>query len=152
MIHFRQIDTSHTLFLQDIREETVNSLSLEVMQAGPVGEPHDLKLARGTIEGVTRINSTSKSGAYKVVFDSYVCYKVLNESYSSPSHPHEVFTGNLFRIYTKSDYLDQISIDTCACDGYPGPLRHYCLICADHIIDVVTDQPPEITLLDSRGT
>jgi hypothetical protein len=33
---------------------------------------------------------------------------------------------------------------TFACDEYPGPTRHYCIVCEDHVLHVLSVEPPTV--------
>jgi hypothetical protein len=80
---------------------------------------------------------------FEIVWNSYVGYSVLNESYATPSDD-ERGDGNRFRTYSKSRFMQFISQATFACDDYPGPMRHYCVGCEDHILHVVSVDPPTV--------
>ena len=44
---------------------------------------------------------------YEVIFDSYIGYSVIDESFALPND-EEVFEGRIFCVYEKSDYLDYL--------------------------------------------
>lgn len=56
----------------------------------------------------------------------------------------EVYTGKLLRHYAKSHFLDHLGLDT---GGHMNLLRHYKVICLNHLIDVASENPPEIELV-----
>ncbi|WP_232289113.1 hypothetical protein [Paenibacillus sp. Aloe-11] len=77
-------------------------------------------------------------------FEWYIGYSVRNESYTVWDD-YEQFDGKIFRVYSKSRYLDFIKISTIATDDYPGPYKHYGISCSNHIIDIVSTSDPIIT-------
>ncbi|GGE03736.1 hypothetical protein GCM10011571_00800 [Marinithermofilum abyssi] len=80
-------------------------------------------------------------------FESYVSYNVINESFTVLDE-YEVFEGDVFRIYTKSRYLDFITLGTIAEDIYADQhFVHYQLVCLNHIIDIISYEEPKITEL-----
>jgi hypothetical protein len=84
-------------------------------------------------------------------FESYVSYNVINESFTVLDE-YEVFEGDVFRIYTKSRYLDFIKLGTIAKDIYADQhFVHYQLVCLNHIIDIISYEEPKITEL-GRGS
>lgn len=72
-----------------------------------------------------------------------IAYSVRNESYAQHTS-YEQLTGHKFRLYSRSHYLDFVEAATIASNDYPGPMRHYGIICEDHIIDVVSVNEPDI--------
>ena len=77
---------------------------------------------------------------------------MLNESFGMYPEPPEQFTGNLFRIFSRSRLLDFTKQTTYASDEYPGGvLQHYEIACLNHVIDVICTAPPKITVVSSHG-
>ena len=149
MDYIQEIDSSHTLLVKELHEYDLNCLRIELIQAGPAGTPREVEISGHTMNNMTPIDVTPDSKAFCVTFDSYVSYNVLNESHSSSAESHEVFSGKLFRVYTKSNYLDYVRSHTSASDVFPGPLAHYCIVCSDHIIDIVSAHSPEVEAIDA---
>jgi hypothetical protein len=61
---------------------------------------------------------------------------------------YEVFEGGVFSIYSKSRYLDFIDVSTIASVDHPGPFKHYGINALNHIIDVVSTEPPTISFIE----
>lgn len=80
----------------------------------------------------------------QIDFEDYISYSVTNESFTIWDE-YEEFDGNAFRVYSKSRFLDFVKIHTFASDDYPGPFKHYGMVCMDHIVDVASTSPPIIT-------
>lgn len=82
-------------------------------------------------------------------FESYISYSVIDECFSYSIDNSEISKGKLFRIYTKSRYLDFIKIatnereDLCPSDNY----IHYQFPCLNHTIDVISCEEPKVTVV-----
>ncbi|QYF84875.1 hypothetical protein [Peribacillus frigoritolerans] len=82
-------------------------------------------------------------------FESYISYSVIDECFSYTIDNSEISKGELFRIYTKSRYLDFIKIatnereDLCPSENY----IHYQFSCLNHTIDVISCEEPKVTVV-----
>jgi len=103
---------------------------------------------RELLKDTKSIRVTSSSRRYEIIFTDYISYSVTNESYSIPGE-NEEFIGKYARIYTKSAFLDYISKSTFATAEYPGPFKHYCFCCQDHIINIASLEEPRVRLLNA---
>jgi hypothetical protein len=139
-----EINDCRSLFLADIQELGRGSLKLVVAEGLPVGGPESITVGGVTISNCTRIEPTDRSRIFELVWTHYVGYAVLNESYASVNDV-EQYEGSRFRVYSKSCFLDYMSRATFACDEHPGPTRHYCIACEDHIVEVLSVDPPTVT-------
>lgn len=79
----------------------------------------------------------------QVEFESYIGYSILNESYTIWDD-YEQFEGKIFRIFSKSRYLDFITLGTIATEEYPGPYKHYGIAALNHIVNIVSTSEPII--------
>jgi len=145
------LDLVKYLYLRDLSEPRENSLRLVVDEA--VGNP------LGSI-GVTRfglpelaelmkdaqpIETTEHCRTFELTWKSYVAYLVTEECVGScGKYDDETFSGKLFRVYTKSHFLDHLARDT---GGHTGTIQHYKLTCLNHLIDVAAYAPPEVRLI-----
>jgi hypothetical protein len=77
----------------------------------------------------------------EIIWRGYVAYSVLYESYASV-RDQESYGGNRFRIYSKLHLLQHMSRVTFSCDEDPGPTRHYCVVCEDHVLSVLSVDAP----------
>jgi len=139
---FQEIDSCEYLFLREIAEPHENKLRLMIEEA-ETGELSSIKLPGLGISEGRPIRSTPRSKLFEVYWDFYVAYSVRNESFVSRDES-EVFSGKSFRVYSKSRFLDYVQSATFACEQHPGPLTHVGVVCQNHIIDVVSTQPPAI--------
>lgn len=154
-----QIGNHRYLFLSEISEPEENSLRL-VIEEGRLGKPITEKdLDKPTDEVEETINSILSGGfpvdtnedcfAYEIIFETYIAYSVRNESFCEWNE-EEIFTGKLFRKYSKSLYLDYIKVSTFASKDFTGEFSHYGIIAAHHNIDIASEVEPKIRIL--RGT
>ncbi|MGP3393379.1 hypothetical protein NIPOLPBK_00119 [Stenotrophomonas maltophilia] len=141
------LDTCKYLFLTDIGELEANCLRLVIDEGRVTGEPRRVDLGQGhSIDGVRAIEVTPHSQRFELIWDHYISYAVHNESYQSWDDS-EAWSGNLFRRYSRSKFLDYLDHATFADSRYPGPFAHYQVICQDHVIDIAALQPPKVRLL-----
>lgn len=108
-----------------------------------MGPPKSIKVGDTEIPDCTAIEITHESRVFEIFWRNYVGYSVLDESYASVSDD-ECYEGNRFRIYSKSRFIEFMSKATFACDEYPGPTRHYCIACEDHVVHVLSVEPPTV--------
>jgi len=147
------------LYLRHISEPEDNSLRLVVEEAmedrsqiGPARDP--ASPFAEILKDASPIKSTDKSKTFELHWSRYVAYLVTEEVVGSGGdYEGEIYTGKLFRVYTKSHFLDHLSGDT---GGHIEPIVHYKLVCLNHLIDVASYSPPEVRLLstvsESGGT
>lgn len=143
------------LFLRDISEPEENSLRLVVEEAiadhtQTISTPDPTGPFAEILKGASPIKAVEGCRRFELQWSRYVAYLVTEETVGSGgSYEDEVYTGKLFRAYTKSHFLDYLSRDT---GGHFEPILHYKLICQNHLIDVAAYSPPEVRLLESSGT
>ena len=143
MDFFESINSHKYIYLGEIEERLDNTLRIVIKEAGVNAE--SASIGDSGLVG-SPIESTPDSQTYEIIFDSYIGYSVIDESYAMPNDS-EVFEGRIFCIYEKSVYLDYISKASCACEDYPGPFKHYGFNCLNHVIDVASTEEPAIKLL-----
>ncbi len=143
-----QIESHRFRYLLEIGEPGDNVLRLVISEAQARKTPEDV-----VIEGFTLTNShdlIADEGciAYEIIFQTYVAYSVVNESFASVDDS-EVFTGHLFRTYSKSRFLDYVGVATFASNDFPGPLQHYGVNCLNHFVDIVSAAEPIVSIIRS---
>jgi hypothetical protein len=116
------------LFLHELTEPRDNSLRLVVQEAkenpgAPVALPGDAPELAQILKG---------------------CAVIEECAGSCGNYADEVFEGKLFRVYTKSHFLDHLVRDT---GGHVKPVQHFKLTCLNHLIDVASYAPPRIRLI-----
>lgn len=142
MSALEELDRCKYLFLAGVSEPEENSLRLLVQEGLRAGEPETWHIGSGSIHGIVPIDVTADSRTFELYWPSYISYTVRNESFCMWDK-EEAWEGSSFRIYTRSKFLDFVANATFATSVYPGPFRHYSVLCADHIIDIASQEPPQ---------
>ena len=99
--------------------------------------------------GAHPIESVEGCKSFSLSWKHYLAYLVTEELVGSNApngYADEVYKGRILRVYTKSHFLDHVMRDT---GGHIQELLHYKLICLNHLIDIVSYHPPEVTVLAS---
>jgi len=139
-----ELDNCASLYLRDIAEPEQNNLRLRIEEAFVMPKEVNVEFGGTQITNCHLVRPTAESRLFEIVWNSYVAYSVMNESYSTRTES-EGFSGRFARLYSKSHFLDYISRATLASKEYPGPLQHIQLICECHIIDVVSTKFPQVS-------
>jgi hypothetical protein len=143
------------LFLRDISEPEENSLRLVVEEAiadhtQTISTTDPASPFAEILKGAAPVKAVEGCRRFEIQWSRYVAYLVTEESVGSGgNYEDEIYTGKLFREYTKSHFLDLLARDT---GGHFEPILHYKLICQNHLIDVAAYGPPEVRLLENSGT
>ncbi len=149
-----QLNTVKYLYLRHLSEPRDNSLRLIVEEAivnsSQAVQP-DLaalpELAPILISS-SPIESIEGSRIFELYWKRYVAYLVTEEGVGScGSDGDEVYSGRLLRHYSRSHFLDHLAHDT---GGHMRPLQHYKLICLNHLIDVASEDEPEIRIVSGE--
>jgi len=146
-----QINSHDWFYLTYIGEPADNVLRL-VIEEAVLDVPRDIKLGGLPLRQARRIVSTDECLAYEIIFSTYIAYVVCNESFAA-ADASDIFTGRHFRVYEKSCFLDYIDKATLASESYPGPYRHFEIVCLNHVVDVASVDEPSIRVLqrDAEG-
>ena len=141
---FDQINSHRYLYCTFIGEPKENSLRLGLAEAKAHGSTEDIQITKDVIiSGSRPIGVVSGCSIYQVIFNTYICYNVIDESYAQNAIEDE-YVGKLYRVYKKSAFLSFIEQSTFATNDYPGPFKHYEFCCLNHIISVVSCEQPTI--------
>jgi hypothetical protein len=141
------LDSAKYLYLCELTEPGDDSLRLIVQEAGvnPAGvvRPHpELPEMLKLLRGASPIESTDACRKFELTWKRYVAYLVTEECVGScGQYGDEVFTGGLFRVYTKSHFLEHLAKDT---GGHTEEIFHFKLTCLNHLIDIAAYGPPEV--------
>jgi hypothetical protein len=143
---FDQINSHQWLYLNRLYEEKDLELCVIVDEAKTPGglQTFDNASAYGPIVSDRTCNR------YKITFRDYVAYCVTNESCAGSGRSEE-FTGNTFRTYSKSIFLDFIGASTGGLIDTLGRYTHYEVVTCNQIIDVAAIQQPEIEIVEVAG-
>jgi hypothetical protein len=141
------LDSAKYLYLRELSEPQDNSLRLVVQAAvvspsGLVRSHPELPELEEILKGASPIESTEDCRGFELTWKHYVAYLVTEECVGScGSYDDEMFTGKLFRVYTKSHFLEHLVRDT---GGHTEAILHYKLTCLNHLIDVAAYTSPEV--------
>ena len=82
--------------------------------------------------------------SFEIIFQEYISYTMLNETYGRFPETPEAFTGKFFRIFSWSYLLELARKTTYVSDDHPGPgpLQHYSIACLNDVVDVITCVQP----------
>ena len=95
-----------------------------------------------------RVETTNPSRIFEIRWSSYISYAVRSEHYCQWDS-EEIWEGkHVFRVYSKSKFLDFVAAGTFASDAFPGPFKHYQIQSLYPIIDVASRQPPSVRVVD----
>ena len=139
----QEIDSCRNLFLTEITEPETNSLRLLISEGRVSAVEETLDTAGVAFPGIRSIDINAQSRQFELSWHCYISYAVRDESYCIWDKGEE-WVGSSFRIYSKSKFLDFVGAGTFATAEYPGPFKHYEIVCLDHIIDVVSEEPPTV--------
>ena len=145
MDYFTTINECRYLSLANISEIESNYLKLVVEEAVVSEESEDHFVGDVPIGKVHPIITTAACRKFEIIFERYIAYVVLNESFASVDKS-EKCEGRLYRICESSTFLDYLKQATFASDQYPGPFKLYCFGCMDHIIEVASPSEPLIRM------
>ena len=146
MNYYNEVNEAKDVFITKIFEPSENSLELE-LSIGKVSEfEEDTIISKINIGPSKRVYFDHESIRYKIYFENYICYSVINESFEQLGG--EIFIGRNIRIYAESNFLNYVRADTFATNEYPGEFRHYAFLSWNHIVNVASQAEPIIERLD----
>jgi hypothetical protein len=147
-LELNSLDSAKYLYLRELSEPRDNSLRLVVQEAvvNPAGIGRssypELPESKEIMTRYSPIESTDSCRTFELMWKQYVAYLVTEECVGSCGQDDdEIFTGKLFRVYTKSHFLEHLARDT---GGHTKEILHYKLTCLNHLIDVAAYAPPEV--------
>lgn len=145
------LDSAKYLYLRELTEPRDNSLRLVVQEAvvnpaGVIRSHPELPELAELSKGASPIESTEACRSFELTWKHYVAYLVTQECVGScGQYGDELFAGTLFRVYTKSHFLEHLARDT---GGHTEEIFHYKLVCLNHLIDVAAYNAPEVKQID----
>lgn len=134
------------IYLNSIFEPEDNTLIVDIDRCENNGMIVYKKRGDGTFSSYDSIDVDDTLPIIRLKFDCYIGYSVRNESFTVMDEC-EVYKGTAFSLYSQSKYLEFIEVGTIADDIYPGPFKHYGINALNHIIDVVSTEPPSISIV-----
>jgi hypothetical protein len=143
--NFSLINQGQYLYLRSSSEPSDNSLRVVVEEA--TSGPRAALPGDGSMSQYRPIESPETCRMFELYWKHYVAYLVTEECVGScGKYDDEVYTGKLLRYYTRSHFLDHLARDT---GGHFKAMRHYKLICLNHLIDIASEDTPEIGVIGS---
>jgi hypothetical protein len=144
---FAEINSCDYLLLREIAEPEENTLRLLLEEASPERQETTIEVAGTMITGGHRVLSNERSRCFELLWDGYIAYSVINESYCAADQNETSDGGRHCRIYSESRFLDFLSRATFAKPEYPGPFKHASVLCENHIVDVASTTAPRVRSL-----
>jgi hypothetical protein len=145
-----EIDSCKYLYLREVGEPHDNQLRVVVEEAGTNPSPESRTIMGVNFTDLHAIESNENSRLFEIIWDHYIAYNVMNESYARADEYDVAKSGRLMKTYSRSHFLDYLALVSIASEDHPGPFIHYGLICLNHVIDVACSDPPAINLLRPR--
>jgi hypothetical protein len=145
MEFFDEINSLDYLFLVGLKEPADNKLVIEVKE-GTIGDSEEgLLIGKTEIGPVRSITFEGAGKTFNFYFESYISYAVLNESFTMLNEEEERI-GRLFCIYSKSNFIDYVRVDSIAEIVMERQAKHFAINCLRHVINIVSFDDPIITL------
>nr|WP_240492474.1 hypothetical protein [Bacillus badius] len=143
-IDYRELmDWKGYVYLNTLLEPFENSLRILIDRCS-ISEESEGVHAGKYITEISPLEVDNNLPIIQLDFDSYVSYTVTNESFTVMDD-YEVYQGEVFRMYTKSRYLDFVKLGTIAEDIFSEEsFVHYQVPCLNHIIDIISYESPRI--------
>ncbi len=151
MKNFESINSHGCIYLGNISEPQDNSLRLVLEEGSFDDEERPLDPLMCEILGIPAPDPDKQTDIYEVIFNSYIGYTVLDESYVQAPHSSDETPLPVFRVYQQSKYLDFIKDSTQAVITHEGKLQQYSFKCLNHLIDVIASEPPVIRNIAKRS-
>lgn len=148
---FAEVNSCQYLFLREIAEPVENRLRVVVEEASAQPEVVPIEIAGTIIEGGHPVRSNETSRTFEILWDSYVAYSVIDESFATPDNTEKSDIGPHCQVYSESRFVEYVSRATWANREHPGPFNHVRIACENHVVDVVSVGAPRVRLLRLGG-
>ena len=142
-----KIDSCKEIFVTNIYEPKENQLVIEIA-LGRVSEiEKNFRVSNSKVFSGRQIFFDESSEKYRLFFDSYISYWVVNEGFEKVMAGK--YSGNRIREYEESSFIDFCREETTGFAILEGiPTRHFMLVSQNHIINILTVSALDIQLLD----
>ena len=122
-------------------------LSLEITEGIVSSSNKNIKIDDlGTIEDFSPIEITDKSRRVQIKFSNVLAYQVTDESYWASEYQDGI-TKNILCVHNNSKYLQYIMKNSIIKECVDNPVKHYSLILADDIIDIIATSDPSLEFI-----
>ena len=161
-LSFEELDFAlgdHAPFLMSLSDGLREELHI-VISAAEVGNLGDNipdfedidETTRQALQGIlakSRPIEINENCLVEICFHDYIIYQIRNESFWS-GDPNEVRHGKYLVTFEKSkllSHLEEITDAQLLDDGsfYPGKWTHYGIYTQNHVIDVISHCPPDVS-------
>src|SRR5215472_1377912 len=140
--YFEQLGSRRYLFLEQLAEPRRNALRMQVSE-GTVSEASvPFQIGGKSFGEAFPVEINPDCAKYELTWNSYVLYQVLNEIYGIPDGAAVGITRRLTRVYEKSGLLEFVLSGSGISVGSNARLLHFEVVCADHVIDVISSEAP----------
>ena len=138
-------------FVISINDDTDNQLSIDIALPAPTSEKtnYDNPTINKILANAVQI-APNLGAVYRIKFESYIIYQCRNESYTCDDNT-EIGKGKYLIVFEKSkllDYYESVLFDFDT-DSTKAQRKHYGIYTENHIIDVIANEPPTITMQNS---
>ena len=140
--HFEELGNCRFLFLEQLFEPKRNTLRIQIAEGIVSKVSVPIEIAGRSFGDGFPVEKNPNSARYELYWDSYILYQVLNEMYGTVEASAEGIVTRLARVYRASSLLDYVSRSGSVSVGDPGKLLHFQIVCADHVIDVISPEGP----------
>ena len=122
-------------------------LSLEITEGIVSSSNKNIKIDDlGTIEDCNTIEITDQSRRVQIKFSNVLAYQVTDESYWASEYQDGI-TKNILCVHNNSKYLQYIMKNSIIKECVDNPVKHYSLILADDIIDIIATSDPSLEFI-----
>ena len=161
-LSFEELDFAlgdHAPFLMSLSDGLQEELHI-IISAAEVGNLGDNipdfeavdETTRQALQGIlakSRPIEANENCLFEICFHDYIIYQIRNESFWS-GNPNEIRHGKYLVTFEKSKLLSHLGEITDAQqldDGsfYPGEWTHYGIYTQNHVIDVISHCPPDVS-------
>lgn len=136
-------------FVLSVNDDEDNKLTIVIALPVPAEDQpgYEDNRINGILSDAVMVTA-DKARVYEICFDTYIIYQCRNESYTT-YEPDEIINGKYLVIYERSkllEYYQDVIFDK-DYDDEKADRKHYGIFTENHIIDVISNQPPEIKRL-----
>jgi hypothetical protein len=130
-------------YLEEIGEPDDNTLRIVIVEAAAQGPETEVPNLQITAREIMPIPDQKP---IELFWEEYIAYSVRNESYAIPEEGQPPLDRMLSE-RSGTAFLAFIAKSTLATNKFPGPFKHWELVCLNHVIDVVSTAAPKIRSL-----
>ncbi len=116
---------------EQINEPRTDGVSLRII----------VNIAKNPTDLLIFPHSDSQASTLQLDFSNYVTYSVIYDEFTSKNE-NELYQGESFRVYLKSDLLNTIKPKSILPDK---KLQHFSLACIEHKVDILSYDEPIIS-------